>query len=231
MIDNKKVLAIIPARGGSKGLPGKNIKMLGGKPLIAWSIEAALNSAEIDRAIVTTDAQDIAQVASEFGADVPFLRPKELAADDTSSADVVLHVLNTLEEEFDIIVLLQPTSPFRTSQHIQQALAQCKEQNNYTLISVCESDKSPSWLFWNESNKLDPILGTHSKATRRQDVRKAYALNGAIYVVEVNKFKQQLKFMYDDSLPFVMNKNSSIDIDDAMDFKFAELVLRETDTK
>jgi N-acylneuraminate cytidylyltransferase/CMP-N,N'-diacetyllegionaminic acid synthase len=227
MIDKKKVLAIIPARGGSKGLPGKNIKILGGKPLIAWSIEAALNSAEIDRTIVTTDAEDIAQVAIEFGADVPFLRPEELAADDTSSADVVLHVLNTLEEEYDIIVLLQPTSPFRTSQHIQQAFAQCKEHNNYTLISACESDKSPDWLFWNEGNKLEPILGENSKATRRQDVRKAYVLNGAIYVVEVNRFKQHLKFLHDNSLPFVMDKQSSVDIDDVMDFKFAELVLNE----
>jgi N-acylneuraminate cytidylyltransferase/CMP-N,N'-diacetyllegionaminic acid synthase len=227
MIDNKKVLAIIPARGGSKGLPGKNIKNLGGKPLIAWSIEAALNTPEIDRTVVTTDAKDIAQVAQEYGADVPFLRPEELAADDTSSADVVLHVLSNLEEQFDIIILLQPTSPFRTSLHIQQALAVCQAENNFTLISVCESDKSPSWLFWNENNKLAPILGTNSEATRRQDVRKAYALNGAIYVVEVDRFKQQRKFLYDDSIPFVMDKNSSIDIDDVMDFKIAELVLSE----
>jgi CMP-N-acetylneuraminic acid synthetase len=200
MIGNKKVLAIIPARGGSKGLPGKNIKLLGGKPLISWTVEAALSCAFIDRTIVTTDCQDIANTAEKAGAEIPFIRPDTLAADDTSSADVVLHAIESLEESYDLIILLQPTSPFRTSQHISDALTLCEKENNYTAISVCASDKSPSWMFWCQDKVLKPILGEQSKATRRQDVKEAYTLNGALYVVPVERFKHLLKFLFSDSL-------------------------------
>ncbi len=227
MIDNKKVLAIIPARGGSKGLPGKNIKALGGTPLINWTVKAALSCPLIDRTIVTTDSQQIANVAESAGAEIPFIRPEELAADDTSSADVVLHAINALDESFDLIVLLQPTSPFRNGQDIHDALLQCQQANNYTSISVCATDKSPSWLFWCDDNRLTPILGKQSNATRRQDVNDAYGLNGAIYVVPVERFKQERKFLFDDSLPFIMQKQSSVDIDDAMDFRIAELILAD----
>ncbi len=225
MIDGKKVLAIIPARGGSKGLPGKNIKILGDKPLIGWTIEAALGTDIIDRAIVTTDCVEIAKVARECGAEIPFMRPKELGTDESTTADVVFHAIKAIKESFDIIVLLQPTSPYRTAQHIKEAFEVCKADDNYSLVSVSEMDKSPCWCFWRNKNQLEPIIEGEVKYSRRQDLQKAYVLNGAIYIVKAKNFMDKQIFLHTNSSSYVMNKESSIDIDDWMDFKFAQLLL------
>ncbi|MBC8555357.1 MAG: acylneuraminate cytidylyltransferase family protein, partial [Candidatus Brocadiales bacterium] len=146
MINNKRILAIIPARGGSKRLPRKNILDLAGKPPIAWSIEAALGSKYIDRVIVSTDDEEIAGISRKYGADVPFMRPNKLATDESSSVDVVLHVINTLKEkgrESEYIMLLQPTSPLRTMENIDEAVELLQSSSSDAVISVCEAEHSP----------------------------------------------------------------------------------------
>ncbi|TOA20395.1 CMP-N-acetlyneuraminic acid synthetase, partial [Vibrio parahaemolyticus] len=144
MLDSKKVIAVIPARGGSKRLPGKNTKQLGGKPLIAWSIEAAKKSKYIDRVIISTDCKDIAEVARRYDGDVPFLRPQELAGDTAGTNGVILHVLDQIDESFGYVVLLQPTSPLRSTEDIDQLLESFDEKTE-GVVSVCPCEHSPLW--------------------------------------------------------------------------------------
>ncbi|MDB3979058.1 acylneuraminate cytidylyltransferase family protein [Pseudomonadales bacterium] len=228
MIDGKKVLAVIPARGGSKGLPGKNIRDLGQKPLIAWTIEAALSSDIIDHTIVSTDCDQIAEVSKHFGADVPFVRPHWLSTDEASSADVVLHTLTSLSVTFDIVILLQPTSPFRDRGHIEDALKIYVKAEAQSLVSICEAQKSPYWFFSLEKDgALLPVLRYNKQFNRRQDLPKTYALNGAIYVVDVELFLRAQKFIFDETVSYLMELESSLDIDTLMDFNLAQLMLDE----
>jgi len=225
-MSNSKVLAIIPARGGSKGLPGKNIKILGDKPLIAWTIEAALNSEFICKVIVTTDCQEIASVAIRYGAEVPFIRPTELATDSAATVDVIDHAITFLDEDFDVIVVLQPTSPFRTQIDIQNAFELYSNNCTPSVVSVMKADKSPYWYFFRENNnKIQPVITLEGQFSRRQDLPDSYLLNGAVYIVGVKDFQRDRKLIFNDTLSFVMSKESSIDIDDIMDFKLAQLIL------
>jgi len=222
------VLAIIPARGGSKGLPGKNIRSLGGLPLIAWTIQAAIKSGCFSKIIVSTDCMEIADIAKSYGAEVPFIRPAKFATDTASAVDVVLHALNTLDDEYDAIVLLQPTSPFRTEHDITKAFDIYNTANVTSLVSITEVDKSPYWYFWlNKEQNIEPILTLEKQFTRRQDIPLAYCLNGAIYIINTKLFIDNLKFIYENTKPYVMTKKSSIDIDDLIDFKLAESILGE----
>ena len=158
MINGKSVLAVIPARGGSKGLPRKNIKDLAGKPLIAWSIDAAKKSKYIDRCIVSTDDKSVAETSKQHGSIVPFMRPPELATDDANSNDVILHALEMLGDPYDIVMLLQPTSPLRKSEDIDHALEFVQGNNVPTVVSVCSSNKPLHWHFTLESDgKLKPV--------------------------------------------------------------------------
>lgn len=226
MTDRKKVLAIIPARGGSKGLPGKNTKLLGEKPLIAWTIEAALNADCIDKTIVSTDSQNIANIAEKYGALVPFMRPDILATDTATTSDVVEHALTSLDEKFDILVLLQPTSPYRTAEDIDKAYSNYVSSNCSSVVSVMELSKSPSWSYWLSPEKvLKPILPLGEEHNRRQDLAKGYALNGALYICGVKSFMESKSFVYSDTFAYVMNRESSVDIDDEIDFKLAEIML------
>ncbi len=226
MIGDKKILAIIPARGGSKGLPGKNIMPLGGKPLIGWTIDAALNTNFIDKTIVSTDCQEISKVAVQLGASVPFIRPDEFSSDESTAVSVVYHALNTIDDNFDVIVLLQPTSPFRSEKHIRESLELYFSESASSVVSVCESDKSPYWCFWrNDNNSITPILSQENQFSRRQDLKKAFSLNGAIYILDVKKFINERKFIFEDSLSYVMDKESSVDIDDMMDLQLAQVIL------
>ena len=147
MIHGKKVLALIPARGGSKGLPRKNVLLLGGRPLLAWSILAARGSAHVDRIVVSSEDREIIETAREWGAEVPFVRPAELARDETSGMDVVLHALDQAGQGFDYVVLVQPTSPLRTPQDIDACLERCLETGAPACVSVCEPAKSPHWMY------------------------------------------------------------------------------------
>lgn len=223
MINGKKILAVIPARGGSKGVPRKNIKLLGNKPLIAWTIEAGLNSKYIDRVILSSDDSEIATVARQFNCDTPFIRPQELASDTADSASVVQHALGAVSEDYDYFVLLQPTSPFRNSTHIDSALELMFKNNAHSIVSVVESQSNPYWMCWvTESGQMLNVLDGSEKYSRRQELPIAYMLNGAIYIVEIKKFLEEKKFIFDGTLAFKMSSDESIDIDTFDDFEFAE---------
>lgn len=230
MYNNKKILAIIPARGGSKRLPGKNIKELAGKPLIAWTIEAALQSEIFDTIMVSTDDSEIARLSKLYGADVPFIRDSELSTDTSSSIDVVLDTLRFYEnknENFNIVILLQPTSPLRESNDIIGALQLFEDNKAESVISVCEVDHPVQWC--NElSNSLsmDSFFKEEYKNKRSQDFSKSYRLNGAIYIWDKEHFISEKNVIIPKSFAYVMDKNSSVDIDEEIDFIIAEALLK-----
>ena len=173
------LLSLIPARGGSKGIPRKNIRKLSGKPLIAWSIEAAQKSSFVDRIVVSTDDEEIAIIARSYGAEVPFLRPTELSRDDTPGIAPVLHALEQFPE-VEQILLLQPTSPLRTSEDIDGIVRMSLERQASSVVSICESPKHPNWMFfYGEDKKLYPFTDAHI-TTMVQDLPKVYSVNGAL---------------------------------------------------
>ncbi|GIO07333.1 hypothetical protein J31TS6_33610 [Brevibacillus reuszeri] len=227
MIENRTVLAIIPARGGSKGVPRKNIRELCGKPLIAWSIEEAKKSKYIDQIIVSTDDEEIAAVARQWGAEIPFLRPVELAQDHTPGIDPVLHALKMLPQ-YEYIVLLQPTSPLRSTDDIDACLEQCVEQKVDSCVSVTLTDKSPYWMYnLSENSSLIPVINTEKPILRRQDAPDVFVLNGAVYVARSTWLQQTRSFLQDKTIGYPMPKDRSIDIDTALDFLLVEILLHE----
>jgi CMP-N,N'-diacetyllegionaminic acid synthase len=218
VIRGLKVLALIPARGGSKGVPGKNIRFAGGKPLIAWTIEAALAARYIDQVALSSDEDHIITVAREWGCDVPFRRPEELATDVASSMDVVLHALSQLPG-FDWVVVLQPTSPLRTAVDIDAALECCVNQQAPACVSVTEAEQSPYWMYrLDDSQHLSPVLADPGHFTRRQDLPTVYALNGGIYVAECAWLQRTRTFVTSETVGFRMPQSRSIDIDTELDF-------------
>lgn len=222
---NKKIIAIIPARSGSKGLKDKNIKKLNDKPLIAYTIEAAVQSKIFDKIIVSTDSEKYADIAKEYGAEVPFLRSNENSSDSASSWDVVREVLSKLDKQYDIIVLLQPTSPFRNASHICEALNLFFEKNADTLFSVCETDHSMFWCnILQEDFCAKDFVKKEYQGKRRQDLPKTYTLNGAIYILKT-PLLNSLNFYTEKGYVYVMDRNSSIDIDTELDFIIAEKLL------
>jgi CMP-N,N'-diacetyllegionaminic acid synthase len=227
MIHGKKVLAVIPARGGSKGLPGKNIRDLVGKPLIAWSIEAAHASRCIDRLILSSDDDEIIQVARRWCCDVPFVRGEDLATDEATTVDVVLDSLRRCPG-YDWVVVLQPTSPLRTSEDIDTCLLECMDQGASVGVSVCEATASPYWMFSRDGQgQLQTLLPMPQGATRRQDLPCTYQLNGALYVAKCSWLQANPKFITPQTYAYVMPQQRSIDIDDEVDFRFAELMLSD----
>lgn len=230
MIDGKKVLAVITARGGSKGLPGKNVRPLCGKPLVAWTVEAARHSQYLDRTILSSDDAEIIAAARAAGCDVPFVRPAELATDTATSADVLRHALASCPEAYDLAVLLQPTSPLRRAEDIDACVEACL-RSGHSAVTVVESPKPPQWMYRiGADNCLDPVLGWGETATRRQDLPPCYALNGAVYAVDVQWFLRTGVFVGPGTHPVVMPAERSVDIDVMTDFLWAELLLRTTVT-
>ena len=224
MINGKTVLAIIPARGGSKGLPGKNIKLLAGKPLIGWTIEEAKKSKYIDRVILSSEDDKIISIAKEFNCDVPFKRPPGLAEDNSTSSEVVIHILKEINISYDYFLLLQPTSPLRKSEQIDEAIELCYNSNSSSCVSVVEVPKPLEWMYYlNSANNLSHI--SNNEIERRQDAKKIFALNGSIYIVKTNDFMETNKFLTKRTVGYIMDKVSSIDIDDINDFNIAEYLL------
>ncbi len=225
------VLAIIPARGGSKGVPRKNIRLLCGKPLIAWTIERGLQCAALDRVIVSTDDDEIARVGREWGAEVPFLRPSELARDDTPTLPVLRHAVAWLESvegmSPETIVILQPTSPLRRAAQIEQAVRLLGETGADSVVSVCLAEHSPYWMKRLDGNRVYSFLADVPEYGRRQDLPPVYRLNGAIYVTHRAVLMNQNRILGDDTRALVMDAESSVDIDSPLDFKLAELILQE----
>lgn len=219
MIAGKSVLAIIPARGGSKGVPRKNIRNVAGKPLIVWTIEEAKKSGYIDRLVVSTDDQEIADTAIRGGGEVPFLRPAELARDDTPGISPVIHMLTTIHPAYDLVVLLQPTSPFRTVEDIDGAIALMASRNAKACVSVVEPDKSPFWMYSvDDAGHLAPLLA--GAYACRQNLPPVYALNGAVYVAEVGWLIKTQAFVSDETIAYIMPKERSVDIDTETDLLF-----------
>lgn len=223
---NKTFLVIIPARGGSKRLPRKNLLDLCGKPLIAWSIEAALKSKYISKVIVSSDDEEILNIAKEYKADF-IKRPDELASDTATTFDALKHTLENVEK-YDYVVLLQPTSPLRTEKHIDEAIELLKEKNADAIISVCEMEHSPLW-----SNTLDEDLNMSNFLRdevlnkRSQDLPKYYRLNGAIYICKTDKLLQNESFFLKENIyAYKMNKKDSVDIDEEIDFIIAEKLMQ-----
>lgn len=226
MYNNKKIIAITPARSGSKGLKDKNIKELNGKPLIAYTIEAAKKANIFDEIFVSTDSEKYAEISRQYGASIPFLRSSENSDDKASSWDVVREVLNKLDEQFDIVVLLQPTSPLRKSDDIKGAIELFFKKNADTVVSVCET---PHPIFWCNTLKDDCSMKNFIKKEYqkpRQELPKSYTLNGAIYICKVENI-DNLDFYCDKSYAYIMNKENSIDIDSEIDFELAKLYLAD----
>lgn len=214
----KKVLGIIPARGGSKGLPRKNVLVAGKKPLIAWTIEAARKSSVIDRLIISSDDEEIIKVAEEYKCEVPFRRPSSIASDEATTIDVVLHALDIFPD-FEYVVLLQPTSPLRTSEDIDAAFRLLQIHNAQSCVSVSRVELSPYWMYSvDEKNKLKPIIPNTSFIPRRQNLPNAYFLNGAIYIAETSWLRSKRCFLDEETLAYLMPKTRSLDIDDMDDF-------------
>ena len=219
MIDGLRVLALIPARGGSKGLPGKNILPVAGRPLLAWSVDAARASRCIDRTVLSSDDETIMAAARACGCEVPFRRPAELATDTATAVDVVLHALDQLPGH-DLIVLLQPTSPLRRAADIDAACALLVARGAPSCVSVSPAAQSPYWMYRiGEEQTLVPILDTPAGATRRQDLPVVYALNGAIYVARTEWLRQSRSFVTRDTVAHIMPAERSIDIDTFEDFE------------
>lgn len=235
MIGQYRVTALIPARGGSKRLPRKNVKLLGDKPLIAWSIETAKASKYIDRVVVSTDDEEIKQVSEQYGAEVPFLRPDDLSNDYASSFDVIKHAIKQLniEEKNNLIVLLQPTSPLRLVAELDGALEFFVANNAKGVVSVSEAEHSPMWSnTLPENYSLAEFIRPEVQGKRSQDLPTYYRLNGSIYIYEVLSLLEKDKIFYDSGVyGFQTEKETSVDIDTALDFLIAETMMLHRSNK
>lgn len=228
MKNNKRIIAIIPARKGSKGIKDKNIKLLKGKPLIAYSIEAGLNSKYIDKVIVSTDGEKIANIAKMYGAEVPFLRPKNLSTDTAKTIDAVIYCIDELKkcgEIYDYIVLLQPTQPLRQSWHIDEAIELIFEKNEEGLVSVSEVRDNPILIRSIDENGYTKSLLKECSTRRRQDFDIYYRVNGAIYINKINENFNNSTSLNDNKLAYIMDSSYDVDIDELNDFKIAELFI------
>jgi len=218
LIKNKKVLAVIPARGGSKGIPNKNIVPLLGKPLINWTIEAAKSSRYIDRLILSSDDPRICAVAEAAGCDVPFLRPAELATDEAQTVDVIIDALDRVPG-FELVVVLQPTSPLRASADIDKCLELLVDCRAKTAVSVTPVEEHPFLMYsLGADARLDSFIKVGSaRSLRRQELPPAFTLNGAIYVAEIGWLRESKLFVSPDAVGYVMPRAISIDIDEQSD--------------
>jgi len=218
-----KILALIPARGGSKRLARKNIMPLNGKPLITWTIEAARACSLIDDVVVSTEDDEILAISEKYGASVPFRRPNELAGDATKTEDVILHAMDYFEkagQHYDVLVLLQPTSPLRTTTHIIKAIERFSERNADAVVSVMKLDHS-----LNRVNTLPEDLNMKNFIRREDESQQYYCLNGAIYIARWDYFKMHKSWYSDKTYAYVMERKDSPDIDFFEDYIFAESLM------
>lgn len=222
-----KILYLIPARGGSKGIPHKNIKLLDGKPLIQYSIDVARQLAEDNDICVSTDDIEIKTVAENLGLEVPFLRPDYLASDTAGTSDVIVHALDFYSNQgtnYDVVVLLQPTSPLRTVQNIKDCLALYDDTLDM-VTTVKESSVSAVLCRENQNGFLEQVIGENN--VRRQDAAKLYEYNGAVYVINSDALKEKGLGGFTKIKKCVMDEKSSVDIDTMLDWKFVEVLVKE----
>jgi len=231
MYQNKTILGLVTARGGSKGVPRKNLKNLAGKPLVGWVIEAGLSSKYLDRLIVSTDDLEIAEVSRKFGAEVPFLRPPHLAADHSTSVDVALHAILGLDKKYDYLVLLQPTSPLTTGRYLDEGVRLCIEKKVGACVSVSEPLTSPFDNYILEvDNYLTPLI--KHNYTRRQDYPPVFFINGVVCVTTTESLLNRKTFFPEgDLIGYQVPKEVSADIDTDFDFLWTEFLIQQTKQK
>lgn len=233
-MSDMRILGLIPARGGSKGLPGKNVRNLAGRPLIAWTVLAGIESGVLDAVVVSTDDDAIADAAAESGAQV-LRRPAELATDTAAMADVVLHALDTLEAQdgdFTHVMLLQPTSPLRGPAEVRQAVDRLRETGGRAVVSVCPAEHSP--LLANtlpDDGSMAQFLRPEVSRANRQALAQHYRLNGAVYLAETGFFREHRTFIAEGTFAYVMEAECSVDIDTQLDFRLAELLMSDREAR
>jgi N-acylneuraminate cytidylyltransferase/CMP-N,N'-diacetyllegionaminic acid synthase len=226
-----KVLAIITARGGSKGIPNKNIKPLGGKPLIIWTVEAALAAEGVDRTILTTDSQVIADAGAAAGAEVPFLRPAELARDDSPSIGAILHAVRWLDENQsylpEYVLCLQPTTPFRSAWDIDAAIKLAADKKADSVISVTPVEHSPNWMQTiDDTGRLQDYVPGGTSVSIRQELIQVYELNGAIFLTHCQALLEKGS-LFVEPYAYIMPRERSIDIDTPWDLYLADLIAKD----
>lgn len=231
MYKGKKILAIIPARGGSKGLPGKNIRILCGKPLIGWSIEHAQQSKYIDEIFISTDSREIADVAETFGVKVPELRPAALAADTAPSSAFIIHTINYLAnqgKDFDYLILLEPTSPLRDVEDVDKSIELLLNAPEFeSMVGVCKAeDQNPVFMQVIDDNGRLLPYEKEVRITRRQDVPNVYFLEGTVYLSKISSFLEKKAFRHDRTLPYIVPKWKSFEVDDIIDFTIIEAIMK-----
>ncbi|MBN1572780.1 MAG: acylneuraminate cytidylyltransferase family protein [Deltaproteobacteria bacterium] len=227
----KTVFAVIPARGGSRGVLKKNISAVAGKPLVAWTIQAALKSGALNRVVVTTDDPAIAEISKEYGAEVPFLRPEALARDDTPGIDPIIHAVRWLEENegYDpaSVMALQPTSPLRSTKDIDRSVSIMREKGADFVVSVTETKHHPYWTKTIDQNgRLGDFVSSKEIISCRQGLPPAYSINGAIYLGKKKALLEKATWFTDNTYPYIMPQDRSLDIDTPWDIYIADLVLR-----
>ncbi|MCO5113694.1 MAG: acylneuraminate cytidylyltransferase family protein [Bdellovibrionaceae bacterium] len=227
MYKNKTILALITARGQSKGIPRKNIKQLGKHPLIAWTIEAAKKSKYLDDIVLSTDDNEIAAIAEQYGCKVPFIRPNHLALDTSTSMDVILHALEEVNKQYDYLLLLQPTSPFRSYQDINGIIETTIDQNALMSVSVIKQRKPPQYSFMICDNKLKQIIPSTTQL-RRQDFPLTYEHNGSLYLSDTSFLKKEKNYLNNKIIPFIMEGlGASVDLDTMDDWLYAEFLIEK----
>lgn len=225
MINGRTCLGVIAARGGSKGLPGKNVAELGGRPLIAWTVAAAAGSRHLDRRILSSDDDAIIAAATAAGCECPFRRPADLATDEAPVAEALIHAMDTIEEPFDYVALLAATSPFRTAADIDACIAACAA-GAPAAVSVCQTAKPPEWICrLGNGGRLIPVLPGNGLLTHRQGLAPSYLPNGAVYVARCDWFRERKTFYAEDTVACEMPAERSIDIDNFMDLTVARAML------
>lgn len=228
MYKNKSFLAILPARAGSKRLPNKNIMKIKGKPLMQWSIDSAIKSRYIDQVCVSSDCPDILKLAKENDV-MSVERPSNISNDTSLITDAISHVVDVIMVKYDYIVLLQPTSPLRTSSHVDQAIEFLLAKHADAVVSVCELDHPHQWVNKLPKNlSFEGFLDRDVKNKRGQDLEKYYRINGALYICASDRFREENTLVIKDNIySFVMDRRSSVDIDEDIDFKLAECLLED----
>jgi CMP-N,N'-diacetyllegionaminic acid synthase len=229
------VLGLIPARGGSKTIPRKNLTLVGNKLLMAWTVEAARESGVLDRVILSTEDSEVAHVGKRLGAEVPFLRPPELAGDTSSSIDVNLHAVQWLEEKEgyrpDFVLFLQPTSPLRNARDIQRSVELAVARRANSVVSVCPVHQHPCWMkTLDDKERMFDLYPQSSIPTRRQDLSEVFALNGAIYLSKRDWLLATRTFVGEGTYAYVMPPERSLDVDTPWDLHLADLILRDRET-
>ncbi len=226
MIEGKTLLGIIPARGGSKGVPRKNLREVGGRPMIAWGIEAAARSRYLDRTVVSTEDAEIAEVARRHGGDVPLMRPAELARDDSPLEPAILHMLDSLPDSYDYLVLMEPTVPLKSAEDIDGCISLCLARDAPACVAVSEPPQPPHWMVTLDARqRIEFVLGTETLSLRRQELPKAYTVSGAAYVARTEFYRAKRTFFDARTVGYVTPPWRSWDVDTELDLAVVNAIL------